>query len=56
MVKEGKVTSLQGINVPIQADTICIHGDGANALDFARYISDSLKDAGIEIAKIKEIL
>ncbi|MBB2483045.1 LamB/YcsF family protein [Bacillus sp. APMAM] len=56
MVKEGKVTSLQGIDVPIQADTICIHGDGANALDFARYISDSLKDAGIEIAKIKEIL
>lgn len=28
MVKEGKVKSVQGEDVVIQADTICIHGDG----------------------------
>lgn len=56
MVKEGKVASLQGADVPIQADTICIHGDGANALDFAKYISTSLRDAGIEVTKINDIL
>jgi len=56
MVKEGKVESLQGIDVPIQADTICIHGDGENALEFAKYITTSLKQAGIQITKINEML
>lgn len=56
MVKEGKVRSLQGVDVSIQADTVCIHGDGEKALDFAKYISQALKDAGIRIAKIGDFL
>lgn len=56
MVKEGKVTSLQGVDVSIQADTVCIHGDGEKALDFARYISAALKNAGITITKIGDFL
>jgi UPF0271 protein len=56
MVKEGKVTSLQGADVLIQADTVCIHGDGEHALDFVKYISSALKDADITIAKINEFL
>lgn len=52
MVKESKVTSLQGVDVPIKADTICIHGDGEHALDFAKYISTALNNAGITTAKI----
>ncbi|EIJ82216.1 LamB/YcsF family protein [Bacillus methanolicus PB1] len=52
MVKEGKVQSLQGTDVSIQADTICIHGDGENAIDFAKYISTALKKADIKVAKI----
>ena len=38
MVTEGRVTSQQKTEVPLQADTICIHGDGEHALDFAKYI------------------
>lgn len=56
MVKEGKVTSLQGVDVSILADTVCIHGDGEKALDFARYISAALKNAGITITKIGDFL
>lgn len=56
MVKEGKVHSLQGEDVSIKADTVCIHGDGENALDFAKYISIALKDAGITVAKIGDFL
>ena len=36
MVKEGKVRSLQGTDVSLKADTVCIHGDGAHALHFAK--------------------
>jgi UPF0271 protein len=56
MVKEGKVKSLQGVDVSIQAHTVCIHGDGQNALQFAKYISTSLQNAGITIAKISNFL
>ncbi|WP_409300106.1 LamB/YcsF family protein [Peribacillus sp. SCS-155] len=52
MVKDGKVTSLQGTDLTIQADTICIHGDGESALDFAKYITSALKESGITVANI----
>ena len=56
MIKEGKVHSLQGVDVSIHADTICIHGDGEHALDFAKYISSALKEAGITVTKISKFL
>lgn len=48
MVKDGKVQSRQGVDVSIKADTICIHGDGAHALEFARSIHEAFANAGIE--------
>lgn len=56
MVKEQKVLSTQNQEIQIKADTICIHGDGATALDFAAAISSSLADAGIDITKVEEFL
>jgi UPF0271 protein len=47
---------VQGEDVVIQADTICIHGDGLHALEFAQYISNALREAGITIAKIGDFL
>lgn len=49
MIKEGKVRSLQGQDVDIQVDTICLHGDNAKAILFARQINEKLKVEGIEI-------
>ncbi|MGE6487031.1 LamB/YcsF family protein [Paenisporosarcina sp. NPDC076898] len=54
MVREGLVTSTDGKEVTIQADTVCIHGDGVHALDFARRISQTLKTSEIDIRKISE--
>ncbi|MGB3261269.1 LamB/YcsF family protein [Paenisporosarcina sp.] len=54
MVKEGMVTSNDGKEVTIQADTVCIHGDGVHAHDFARRISQTLKTSEIDIRKISE--
>ncbi|MBL0387110.1 LamB/YcsF family protein [Tumebacillus sp. ITR2] len=47
MVMESKVRALSGEDVTIQADTICLHGDGPHALDFARRIRDRLEAADI---------
>ncbi|MGG0892606.1 LamB/YcsF family protein [Cytobacillus horneckiae] len=56
MVKEGQVLSLQGVDVSIKADTVCIHGDGANALEFAKYILTALQRANIKVTKIGDFL
>lgn len=56
MVKEQKVISAQQQEIQIKADTICIHGDGATALDFAAAISGSLALAGIDITKVEEFM
>lgn len=47
MVKEGKVKTQQGEDIAIQADTVCIHGDGPHALSFARHIKEVLTSEGV---------
>lgn len=49
MVKEGKVRAQQGTDITIQTDTICIHGDGAHALEFARHINQALQSEGVSL-------
>ncbi|MEQ2525493.1 5-oxoprolinase subunit PxpA [Bacillaceae bacterium CLA-AA-H227] len=49
MIIEGKIESVDGEAIPIKADTICLHGDGAHAVQFAKTISEGLSKAGITI-------
>ena len=49
MVRDQMVIATDGSEVPIRADTICIHGDGEHAVDFAKAIKDALENEGIEI-------
>lgn len=53
MVKENKVRSTDGVDVAIQADTVCIHGDGAHALAFARLIKETFEKEAIEVRPIE---
>lgn len=50
MVKYGRVRSVDAIMIPIVAETICIHGDGENAVAFARLIRNSLVESGIKVS------
>lgn len=52
MVKEGKVRATNGTDVAIKADTICIHGDGKTAVEFARVIPGALREEGIKVKRI----
>lgn len=53
MVTEGNVFCQQGFYIPIKADTICIHGDGVHALDFAQEINKQLEAFKINIKGFK---
>ena len=56
MVKEGVVTSIDGKDIPIKADSICLHGDGEKAVIFAQRIHEELIREGIEITSIQHII
>jgi 5-oxoprolinase (ATP-hydrolysing) subunit A len=43
------VRSVDGNDVRVRADTLCIHGDQPNALAFARRIRTELERAGVEV-------
>lgn len=52
MVKDNTVIATTGEHVPLLAETICIHGDGENALEFAKAINQKLHANGVEILAI----
>ena len=41
-VVEGKTASLNGRDVPVRADSICVHSDTPNAVEVARAVRDAL--------------
>jgi 5-oxoprolinase (ATP-hydrolysing) subunit A len=51
MIKEGKVSAVDGTNIIIQADTICVHGDEPQALKFVTELKQALEKEDIQIGK-----
>ncbi|MFT3781262.1 MAG: 5-oxoprolinase subunit PxpA [Nibricoccus sp.] len=51
MVERGVVRTREGFDVSVKADTICLHGDGAHAVAFAKKIRQALKDAGVAVKR-----
>ena len=56
MIKEKKVTAITGKDIPIQADSVCVHGDGAKALAFVEKIRRALTEEGVEICSLDKIV
>nr|WP_318539721.1 5-oxoprolinase subunit PxpA [Terribacillus saccharophilus] len=49
MIKEGKVTAVDGTDINIQADTICVHGDEPEALQFVQQLRERLQAEQITV-------
>jgi 5-oxoprolinase (ATP-hydrolysing) subunit A len=52
MIESRRVTAIDGTDISIVADTVCIHGDGAYAPQFAQRIRAALASAGIAVLAI----
>ena len=50
MLREGKVRSVEGRDVDVRGETICIHGDTPGAVEFARQLRSQLEHEGVEIS------
>ncbi|MFN4071732.1 MAG: LamB/YcsF family protein, partial [Thermus caldifontis] len=49
MVLEGKVEALDGGEVEVKAQTLCIHGDNPNAPEVVWAVRRALEEAGVEV-------
>jgi len=47
MLREGKVRSVDGVDVDVGAETICLHGDNPEAVEFARALRARLEKEGV---------
>ncbi len=53
MVKNHMVTSVNGKNIAVQADSVCLHGDSEHAVQFAKQIQTTLQQQQIAITATK---
>lgn len=53
MIEKQAVISTEGKEVALKADTVCIHGDGIHAVEFARELKNTLLSKNIFIETIK---
>lgn len=56
MVTEGKVTAIDGTDIDIKVDSICVHGDNPEAVNFVKFIRESLEADGIEVKNINSFI
>ena len=56
LVRDGTVTCIDGSEIALRADTICVHGDNPAALELVRNIRRALEASGVQIAAVRDFL
>ena len=56
MALQGKVDTIDGQEIDIVADSICVHGDNPEAVNFVKHIRESLISEGIEVKALKHFI
>jgi UPF0271 protein len=56
IVRDGLVVAYTGEEVPVQAETICLHGDTSTAVEIAKTIRGELEAAGIEVVPMGNLV
>ncbi|WP_219838604.1 LamB/YcsF family protein [Paenibacillus sp. R14(2021)] len=49
IIVKGRVRTIEGTEIPMHGDTVCLHGDGPQAAVFAAHLHRGLVAAGIEL-------
>ncbi len=56
LVREGLVTSVDGTEVPVQADTLCVHADTPGSAHIAAAARAALEASGVQVRPLGELL
>ncbi|QIE56761.1 5-oxoprolinase subunit PxpA [Pikeienuella piscinae] len=54
MATEGRVATIDGREIALEFDTICVHGDNLHAVEMARAVRGALTEAGVAIRPMAE--
>jgi 5-oxoprolinase (ATP-hydrolysing) subunit A len=49
MLRDGRVKSVDGADVDVRAETVCVHGDTPGAVDFARVLKSRLEEEDVSL-------
>lgn len=49
MAKEGKVVAVDGTVIPVEVQTLCVHGDNPAAVELVRTIRETLEKEGVPV-------
>lgn len=52
IIKQGTVTTVSGKEIPLQAHTLCLHGDQPHAAEFARMLRTVFEEEDIAVATV----
>ena len=50
LVTEGRITAVDGTEIVVRADSVCVHGDSPGAVEMATAVRKALTGAGVEIS------
>jgi len=56
MALEGKVIAVDGTEIELKPDTLCVHGDNPAAVHLVRRIREGLKAADVEVTSLKHFV
>jgi 5-oxoprolinase (ATP-hydrolysing) subunit A len=55
LVTQGRISAVDGSDIEVRADSVCVHGDSPGAVAMARAVRSSLEAAGARIAPFVEV-
>jgi UPF0271 protein len=53
IARDGVITAYTGEEIPLQVDTICVHGDTSGAAEIVKAIRQRLAEVGVEVAPLR---
>ncbi len=56
MATEGKVVAVDGTEIKLKADTLCVHGDNPAAVQLVKKVRETLSEAGVEVTAMKNFV
>ncbi len=56
IAKRGEIEAVDGTTLDLPAESICIHGDGPNAVELLEAIHGRLDEEGIELERLNELV
>ena len=52
IVQNGKVKAIDGTEIEIEADSICVHGDNYEAVELVKHLRSSLKESNVAVQSL----